>query len=97
MLLAILSPLGWIFALMSQHDTADEECQQHGRNVVVPTPLRCCEHCAANEKLSSNFKQLKRFLRAVPEYDALLNEYPDAELVLLDAARMRAAAMQRFN
>lgn len=71
-LLGIFTPLWNLFALNREY--ADQEV--FGQELVVHTPLPICSPCTA--KLQANKHSIRKFLRRVPLYEELLQEYPDA-------------------
>ncbi|HEX3150218.1 MAG TPA: hypothetical protein VHR66_19225 [Gemmataceae bacterium] len=73
--------LGWLFVLLILLRARDDRV--FGSDVQLRLPLRVCQDCAPQLAES---RTLFEAVVAVPEYDELLDKYPNAELGL-DAAR----------
>jgi hypothetical protein len=60
-----------------------EPLEVHGREVVVRTPLRICADCSVLFEGGRRSSELRKLLASVPEYDALLQQYPRAAILAL--------------
>jgi hypothetical protein len=78
--LLFVCPLWWLWYLWA-YVLIGERPQEHefGRDKIYPLPLRVCKAC--QQKLS-NAAIIKQSLRKVPEYDFLLEKFPDARVTL---------------
>jgi len=52
----------------------------HGRDTDVELPLRLCDSCRSNAGNLRRPRALRRLIAAVPDYQRVLDEYPEAEL-----------------
>lgn len=60
-----------------------EQPEVLGREVVVKTPLRMCLDCQPLFDSGRRLSELRRLLSSVPQYDALLQQYPSAGIMAL--------------
>jgi hypothetical protein len=75
----LLSPF-LFFRVWLRNERTDPSTEVHGRDTVVRTPLRVRKEFAA--KLGRmNQRKLKRLLKTVPIYEALLKEYPGSTVL----------------
>src|SRR5262249_51832693 len=76
LLVAFVGVLGLFAGLLSRQR---REARQHGRDVVLPLPLRLCHAC---RPLMADAATLTETLRRTPVYARLLDKYPEATIVL---------------
>jgi hypothetical protein len=71
-LLGLLSPW-WMLGVINRDYKHNEV---HGREVIVPTPLRMCPECAAHVHRQTDVT--RNLLQRIPLYAQLFQEYPKA-------------------
>ncbi|MEZ5943452.1 MAG: hypothetical protein R3C18_18820 [Planctomycetaceae bacterium] len=79
-LLAFMSPLKFLLFFGARE--REEIRTETGTDVLIDTPLAMCEYCR-EEFASWSTGRIKRYLelmRTIPEYDELLQKYPQAVL-----------------
>jgi hypothetical protein len=70
--------LGWLSFLRRKRAPASGEV--HGRETVLELPLGLCDSCRSEAGNLRRPRVLRRLIAAVPDYQRLLDEYPEAEL-----------------
>ncbi|MCA9031857.1 MAG: hypothetical protein KDA66_13670, partial [Planctomycetaceae bacterium] len=78
--LAVINPFKVLLLLGMRH--REETRTETGTDVLIDTPLAMCEFCR-EDFASWSTGRTKRYLelmRSVPEYDELLQKYPQAVL-----------------
>lgn len=71
----------WWLAAIAWRDY--EQTEVHGRETLVKTPLRMCPDCQARYHAGSRAGELRQLLHSVPEYDALLQTFPNASVAAM--------------
>jgi hypothetical protein len=76
--LYVLAPI-WIWGQL-RRDYNNPEV--YGQETIVKAPLRVCPDCQSSIRKSQKQRMLRTFLRRVPEYEELLQEYPRARVFI---------------
>lgn len=62
--------------------TSKTQPKETGRETVVRVPLPVCDLCQKRVSRTKNQRKLHALLRTVPIYAQLLDEYPDAQVIV---------------
>jgi hypothetical protein len=75
LVLALFSPLVRLWLLLHR-----PEEKEYGRDKVYSLPLRVCPDCRPALRRT---REMRQWLRRVPEYDSLLDKFPNAQVSLV--------------
>ena len=76
--------LGFIFLLFP-----GSHGRLHGHAKWVDVPFKLCSACRGPTRELKNQKRLKELMRNVPDYAELLDEYPDAKMMVSETAPLK--------